>query len=161
MKKLNQINPGESIWLYIVEYTEECFPIVEKEYVLVDKFLGGNGTWFKVRSVDFGKEENRVINNFDYGVSAHSIGKIYIWLSEKNLRRAFDITKEYFMNKLTKATREVSRLCGIFSNMEGWIDIFNCEDELSQIHYSDNRAYDVVKSGSEIDLTEADEEVEE
>ena len=52
-------------------------------------------------------------------------------------------------------------LSTIFGNMEGWIDIFSCEDELSQIHYSDNRAYDVVKRGSEIDLTEADEEVEE
>lgn len=161
MKNLNQINPGESIWLYIVEYTEECFPIVEKEYVLVDKFLGGNGTWFKVRLVDFGKEENRVINNFNLGVSAHSSGKIYIWLSEKDFRRAFEIVKQYYMEKLVKATNEVSRLATIFANMEGWIDIFNCEDELSQIHYSDNRAYDVVKRGSEIDLTEADEEVEE
>ena len=65
------------------------------------------------------------------------------------------------MEKLVKATNEVSRLSTIFGNMEGWIDIFSCEDELSQIHYSDNRAYDVVKRGSEIDLTEADEEVEE
>ena len=161
MKNLNQVKPGESIWLYIIEYTEECFPIVEKEYVLTDKYLGGNGTWVKVKSVDSEKEENRVINNFDHGVSAHSCGKIYIWLSEKNLRKAFNITKEYFMEKLVKATNEVSRLSTIFGNMEGWIDIFSCEDELSQIHYSDNRAYDVIKRGSNIDLTEVDEEVEE
>ena len=49
-----------------------------------------------------------------------------------------------------------------FSNMEGWIDIFSCEDELSKIPYADNPKkvlrYHV---GSGPDLTEADEEVEE
>lgn len=157
MKNLNQIKPGESIWLYIVEYTEECFPIVEKEFVLDLRPMGNR---VRVTDVDKGKAENRIINNFDFGVSAHSNGKIYIWLSEKNFRKAFDITKEYFMEKLIKFTREVSRLCGIFSNMEGWIDIFSCEDELSRAHYVDNRAYDVIKHGIGIDLTEADEEVE-
>ena len=159
MKNLNQIKPGESIWLYIVEYTEECFPIVEKEYVLDLRPMGNR---VRVTDVDKGKAENRIINNFDFGVSAHSSGKIYIWLSEKNFRKAFDITKKYFMEKLTKSTREVSRLCGIFSNMEGWIDIFSCEDELSKIPYADNPKkvlrYHV---GSGPDLTEADEEVEE
>ena len=156
---LHSLEPGQSIWLYIIEYTEECFPIVEKEYKVVAPVT--DEKWVYLESVDSEKREERAINFFDHDVSAHSCDKIYIWLSEKNFRKAFNITKEYFMEKLVKSTREVSRLCGIFSNMEGWIDIFSCEDELSQIHYSDNRAYDVIKRGSNIDLTEVDEEVEE
>lgn len=152
---LNQVKPGASIWLYVAEPMEECFPIVEKEYVLTAKYLGGNGTWFKVKSVDSEKEENRVINNFDYGVSAHSGNKIYIWLSEKDFRRAFEIIKQYYMEKLVKATNEVSRLATIFANMEGWIDCMGCECTL----YADEKPVGVVKNGSFVDLTEEAEEV--
>lgn len=152
---LNQVKPGASIWLYVVEPMEECFPIAEKEYVLTEKYLGGNGTWFKVKSVASEKEENRVINNFDYGVSAHSGNKIYIWLSEKDFRRAFEIVKQYYMGKLVKATNEVSRLATIFANMEGWIDCMSCMPTA----YSDDNPIEVVKNASFVDLTEETEEV--
>lgn len=121
MKRLEDILAGHRIWLYIVEPMEESFPITEKEFVVehIDK------NWVDVRSVETEMCETRVINKFDYGVSAHSGNRIYIWLSEKNLKRAYEIVKQYYTDKLVKATNEVSKLSSVFSNMEGWEDIFN------------------------------------
>lgn len=123
---LCNLKQDQSIWLYIAEPMGECFPIVEKEYKIAPP--GFDGNWTHVKSVDSGKIEARIINRFDTGVSAHSGNKIYIWLSEKNLKRAFEIVKDYHMDKLVKATNEVSKLCTIFDHMEGWIDFFSEEE---------------------------------
>lgn len=156
MKNLNQIKPGESIWLYIWEPMEEHCPVIAKEYILTDRKLGGNGNWVRVKSIVTDKEEDRVINNFDYGVSAHSGNKIYIWLSEFNEKKSFEILKRYYMEKLVKATNDVSRLATIFDHMEGWIDIFGEE----AIIYADDKPEQVIKNGSLVDLTEETEEVD-
>ena len=150
---LNQVKPGASIWLYVAEPMEECFPIMEKEYIMTEDQPAGN--WARVIDVVKNKREERVINNFDYGVSAHSGNKIYIWLSEKNFKRAFEIVKQYYMEKLVKATNDVSRLATIFANMEGWIDCMSCECTL----YADEKPVGVMKNGSFVDLTEEAKEV--
>lgn len=150
---LNQVKPGASIWLYVAEPMEECFPIMEKEYIMTEDQPAGN--WARVIDVVKNKREERVINNFDYGVSAHSGNKIYIWLSEKDFRRAFEIVKQYYMEKLVKATNEVSRLATIFANMEGWIDCLSYEP----LPYADDSKTEVIRCGTGPDLTEFDEEV--
>ena len=77
-----------------------------------------------------GKEERHVIKLLDCGVNAHVKGKYYIWMTERNLKRAFGLIRDYFMVRLCEATDEIKTLTQVFANLEGWDDIYRTCDRV-------------------------------
>lgn len=128
MKRVFDLNPGDELWLYIWEPMEECFPVLEKRFVI--NCPVANLTEFYLVNEN-GKEERHVIKVLDSGVNASVKGKYYIWMTERNLKKAYELIRDYFMKRLCKATDEIQTLTKIFSNMEGWADCMEADGDFT------------------------------
>lgn len=135
MKKAIDLVPGDSLWLYTIDPNEPAFPIKEERFVITMSPSVGL-TRFYLEN-EKGEKSARTIKALDCGINAQVKGRLYIWLTEKSLKKAFDIVKDCYMRRLALLKQESKILVEVFNNMSGWDHFFNDPDPFA-CQYSDD-----------------------
>lgn len=140
MKRAIELQPGDKLWMYVWEPMEPCFPVRSKQFTITRPSTDLN-TFYLRNDFDkeSAKEERHVIKVLDVGINAHVKGNYYIWMTEPSLTRAYEIIRDYFMERLCKATDEIKTLTQVFANLEGWNDCYRSKEKFTEV-YIDNNA---------------------
>lgn len=136
MKRVFELIPGDKLWMYAWEPMEPCCPVLEKSFTISQPVVNLNEFYLIDKK---GKESRHVIKVLDSGVNAHVKGKYYIWMTEQNLPRAYELIRDYFMERLCDTTEDLKKLTQVFANLEGWDDCYKAREKFEE-EYSDNNA---------------------
>lgn len=110
------IEKGDNIYLYHLDFSGT--PTVTCEKFVVEFWWGGG--LLDIISDVTQRKHTRSIKNLDEGISAVGKEGVYIWLSSPDEKKAYEITKKYYCDKLVKVSKEANRLTKIFKNMGEW-----------------------------------------
>lgn len=113
---IRDLHQGDIIYSVVISPMEENFPIVMTPYI-VDR-VNLRNSFAMVMNMVTNTWEDKSLRNFDYGITAQSQNRVYIWLSDRDSHKAYRIVKEYYDERLQKLLKETKKLETIFANME-------------------------------------------